>query len=84
VERHTGLLTEILGVVIKTPLLKMDNKAAVDLIKNPVHYGRSKHIRIHYYFVHNCAAEGRIEDQFMGTNDQLAGILTKPLMRIKL
>jgi hypothetical protein len=78
-----GLLTEILGAVIKPRLLKVDNKAAIDLIKNPVHHGRSKHIRIHYHFVCECAAEERIEVQFVGTSDQLADILTKPLAHVK-
>jgi hypothetical protein len=77
----TRLLSEILGEAGKALLLKVDNKAAIDLIKNPVHHGRSKHIRIRYHFVRECATEGRIEVQFMGTNDQLADILAKPLPR---
>jgi hypothetical protein len=60
-------------------LLKVDNKAVIDLIKNLVHHGRSKQIRIRYHFIRECAAEGRIEVQFMGSDDQLADILTKPL-----
>jgi hypothetical protein len=53
------------------------------LIKNPVYHGRNKHIQIRYHFVLECATEGRIEIQFVGTNNQLAGILTKPLPRVK-
>jgi hypothetical protein len=41
------------------------------------------HIRIHYHFVHECVAEGRIVVQFVSTNNQYADILTKPLSRIK-
>jgi hypothetical protein len=52
--RLARLLTEILGAAVKTPLLKVDNKATSDLIKNPVHHGRSKHIQIRYHFVHEC------------------------------
>jgi hypothetical protein len=78
-----GLLSEILGVPEKPPLLKVDNKSAIDLIKNHVHHGRSKHIWIRYHFIRECAAEGRIEVQFVGTNEQLADILTKPLSRVK-
>jgi hypothetical protein len=78
-----GLLTVILGRAVKTHLLKVDNKAAIDLIKNPVHHERSKHIRIHYHFVHECAAVGRIEVQFIGTSDQLTDILTKLLAHIR-
>jgi hypothetical protein len=33
--------------------------------------------------VRECAAEGRIQIQFVGTSDQLANILTKPLPRIR-
>jgi hypothetical protein len=63
----------------KSLLLKVDNKFAIDLIKNPVHHGRSKHIHIRYHFVRDYATDGKIEVQFDGTNDQLADILTKPL-----
>jgi hypothetical protein len=52
-------------------------------MKNPVHHGRGKYIRICYHFVGECVAEGRIVVQFVSTNDQLADILTKPLPRIK-
>jgi hypothetical protein len=55
------LLTELLGIAMKTPLLKMNNKAAIHLIKNPVHHGRSNHIQICYHFIRECASEGRIE-----------------------
>jgi hypothetical protein len=33
--------------------------------------------------VRECAAEGGIEIQFVGTSDQLADILIKPLLRIR-
>jgi hypothetical protein len=78
-----GLLSEILGTPEKPPQLKVDNKSAIDLIRNPVHHGRSKHIRIRYHFVRECATEGRIEIQFVSTGDQLADILTKPLPRVQ-
>jgi hypothetical protein len=73
------LLGERLGVGLSVPRLKVDNKAVINLIRNPVHHGRRKCIRIHYYFVRECVAEGRIEVQFVATGDQLADILTKPL-----
>jgi hypothetical protein len=64
-----GLLLEILGEAGRAPLLKVDNKVVIDLIKNPVHHGRSKHIHIRCHFIRECATEGRIEIQFVGTND---------------
>jgi hypothetical protein len=64
-------------------LLKIDNKLAIDLSKNPVHHRRNKHICIEYHFKCECAAEGRIEIQFVGMNDQLADILTKQLPKTR-
>jgi hypothetical protein len=78
-----GLLSEILGAPGKPLLLKIDNKSAIDLIKNPVHHGQSKHIKIRYHLVRECTAEGRIEIQLVGTNDQLTDILIKPLPRVR-
>jgi hypothetical protein len=62
---------------------RMDNKLAINLAKNPVYHGHSKHIWIRYHFVRECAIIERIEIQFVGMNDQLAHILTKPLLQIK-
>lgn len=78
-----GLLSELLGAAVAPPQLRVDNKSAIDLIKNPVSHGRSKHIRICYHFVRDCVAEGRIKVEFVRTEDHLADILTKSLARIK-
>jgi hypothetical protein len=77
----TGLLAEILGESGRPPLLKFDNKSDIDLIRNLVHHGQRKHVRMGYHFMRECAAVGRIKIQFVGTSDQLADILTKPLPR---
>jgi hypothetical protein len=77
------LLSEVLAESGKPLVLKIDNKSAIDLIKNSVHHERSKHIRTRYHFVPGCAAEGRVEIQFVGTNDQLADILTMSPPRIR-
>jgi hypothetical protein len=34
-----------------TPLLKVDNKSTIVLIKDPVLHGHSKHIKVKYYLV---------------------------------
>jgi hypothetical protein len=88
-----GLLGEILGAGLSVPRLKVDNKAAIDLIRNPIHHERSKHIRICYHFVRECAAKGGLKHiricyhfatiLFITTGDQLTDILTKPLQRVK-
>nr|GEW43406.1 ribonuclease H-like domain, reverse transcriptase, RNA-dependent DNA polymerase [Tanacetum cinerariifolium] len=35
--------------------IQVDNKSAIELIKNPVFHGRSKHIDTKYHFIRECA-----------------------------
>lgn len=36
--------------------LFIDNRSAVDLAKNPMFHGRSKHIDVRYHFIRECRA----------------------------
>jgi hypothetical protein len=65
------------------PEIKIDNKSAISLIKNPVHHDRSKHIDVRFHFVRECAQDGLIEVSFIKTDSQLGDILTKALGRSK-
>jgi hypothetical protein len=62
------------------PEIKIDNKSAISLIKNPVHHDRSKHIDVRFHFVRECAQDGLIEVSFIKTDSD---ILTKALGRSK-
>ena len=61
------------------PKLFIDNKSAISLSKNPVFHERSKHIDIWYHFIRECVEEGKIDIDYVQTNDQLADTLTKGL-----
>ncbi|XP_020266632.1 uncharacterized protein LOC109842134 [Asparagus officinalis] len=50
----------------------VDNKSAIQLAKNPVHHGRSKHIDTRFHFL-------TIELKHCHTTEQVADIFTKPL-----
>jgi hypothetical protein len=56
-----------------------DNKSAIDLIRNPVHHQRSKHIDVRFYFVREQQEAGEIDVQQISTTYQLADPLTRPL-----
>ena len=77
------LLADLLDVEASAPVLRVDNKSAISLIKNPVHHDRTKHIDMKYHYVRECAERGLIEVQFIGTAEQLGDILTKALGRLK-
>lgn len=64
-------------------VLKVDNKSAISLSKNPVFHDRSKHIDTRYHFIRECVENGKIEVEFINTAGQLTDILTKALGSVK-
>jgi hypothetical protein len=63
--------------------LRVDNKSALALAKNPVFHERSEHIWVRHHFIRGCLEEGSIKASYINTKDQLADLLTKPLGRIR-
>ena len=65
-------------VEVEEPLkLMIDNKSAINLAKNPVLHGRSKHIETKYHFLRNQVQKGVLEVLHCSTQKQLADLLTK-------
>lgn len=77
------MLDELIGGGTVRAVLKVDNKSAIALAKNPVHHERSKHIDTKYHFIRDCVQRGDIAVEHVRTEEQLADILTKPLGRQK-
>lgn len=42
-------------------VLKVDNRSAIALTKNPVFHGRSKHIHRRFHFIRECVENEQIE-----------------------
>ena len=77
------LLGDLIDKEPERVVLNFDNKSAISLCKNPVHHDRSKHIDTKYHYIRQCVAEGKIEVNYVCTEDQLADILTRSLGRQK-
>lgn len=65
-------------------VLWCDNLGATYLSANPVFHARTKHIEIDYHFVRERVAQKQLQIRFIGTSDQIADGLTKPLNSCKL
>jgi hypothetical protein len=76
------LLVELVGGAMLAPKLKVDNKSAIALMKNPVHHDRSKHIDVKFHFVRECCDRKLINVDFVRT-EHLGDILTKGLGRTR-
>ena len=55
-----NLMSYILDVGTGPVVLYIDNRSAIDLAKNPVFHGRSKHIDVRYHFIRECIERGDI------------------------
>ncbi|GKA01623.1 copia protein [Tanacetum coccineum] len=58
-----------------------DNKGAINLSKNPVQHSRTKHIKIRHHFHRDNVQKGNISIKKVSSEDNIVGILTKPLKR---
>jgi hypothetical protein len=77
------LFSELKDAEIGVPMLKVDNKSTISLVKNPVHHDRSKHIDVRYHMIWEYEQTGQIAVDFIRTEEQLRDILTKSLCKIK-
>ena len=67
------------GLNFKNVPLLCDHKSAIKMTQNPVQHGRTKHIDIRHHFIRDHQQKGDIAIHPIGTDDQLANILIKPL-----
>jgi len=65
------------------PVIYCDNLGVIHLSSNPVFHSRMKHIALAYHFVRENVQNGKFRVSFVSTDDQLANILTKPLLRLR-
>jgi hypothetical protein len=73
------LLGDLLGRDAEAVELRVDNKSALALAKNPIFYERNKHIWVKYHFIRSCLDEGSVRANYINTQDQLTDFLTKSL-----
>lgn len=76
------LLMELAGVDEKVELL-MDNQSAIRMTKNPEFHKQTKHIEVRYHFIREKYNEEVFEINYVPTDEQLADIFTKPLLKGK-
>ncbi|XP_071708375.1 secreted RxLR effector protein 161-like [Rutidosis leptorrhynchoides] len=78
--RLIGDILEEVDYVVK---LKCDNESAIKLASNPVFHARTKHIEMRYHFIREKVLSGEKKLANVRTNDQVADIFTKALIKAK-
>jgi hypothetical protein len=56
-----------------------DNTSVINISNNPVMHSKTKHIPMKYHFLQEKVAKKNIRVEYVGTKEQVADILTKPL-----
>jgi hypothetical protein len=77
------LLGDLRNKATESVELKVDNKSALALMKNPVFHDRSKHIRMRFHFIRQAVEEGDVHPDYVSSEDQLADFLTKALPKAR-
>ena len=77
------LFSELFGHVLDTTVILCHNQSGIRLSENPVFHDRSKHIDIRYHFIRDTVQRGVVRLDHIGTDEQVADILTNPLGRVK-
>ena len=75
------LLRSDLRLPMSTPLIYVDNQAALKCLLNRTSSQRTKHVDIHHHFARERVARGELAFEYVGTKAMLADFLTKALPR---
>ena len=59
------------------PTLYVDSQPAIEIIRDPAHHSRTKHIDVRYKFIRQHETRGHITTTYVPTADQLADVCTK-------
>lgn len=83
---QVGLWMRNLFTELRIPItvtLFGDNQGSIKLANNPEFHRRTQHIPLEEHFIRDEIEKGTMSTQWVGTADQLADGLTKPLPRVK-
>jgi hypothetical protein len=64
-----------------TPLY-CDNQGTIACTHDPQHHSRMKHIDLRFHFIRDCVQKGLIDVMHIPGVENVADLLTKPLMRL--
>jgi hypothetical protein len=78
-----NLLTGLFYLEMDATVIFCDNHSCIKMTENPVFHDNMNHIEIQYRYIHNMVQKGVVKLQYVGTYEQVADVLTKPLSHVK-
>jgi hypothetical protein len=77
------LLTCLFDLEMEAIMILCDNQSCIKMTENPVFRDKSKHLEIRYHYICDMVQRGAVKLQYVGTYEQVADVLTKPLSHVK-
>jgi hypothetical protein len=60
-----------------------DNQSCIKMTENPSFHDKLKHIEIRYHYIRDMVQRGVVKLQYVGTDEHVADVSTKPLSHVK-
>jgi hypothetical protein len=77
------LLTGLFDLEMEATVIFCDNQSCIKMTENPVFHDKMKHNEIRYHYIRDMVQKGDVKLQYVGTDEQVEDVLTKPLSRVK-
>jgi hypothetical protein len=76
-------LAGLFDLEMEATMILCDNQSCIKMTENLVYHDRMKHIEIRYHYIRDMVWKGVVKLQYVGTYEQVADVLTKPLSHVK-
>ena len=77
------MLKILFDLEMEATVILCDNQSCIKMTKNPLFHDNSKHIEIWYHYICDMVQRRVVKLQYVGTDEQVADVLTKPLSHEK-
>jgi len=77
------LLIGLFDLEMEATMILCDNQSYINMTENRVFHDNTKHIEIWYHYIHEMIQKGVVKLQYVGTDEKVADVLTKPLSCVK-
>lgn len=80
-----SLISEVFRALQEPTILFSDNKVAIALTCDHQYHAQTKHIDVHYHWIHWVVEQGTIKIIYCPTDNMVTDVLTKalPLAKVK-
>ena len=76
-------INKVVGKELKPLTVSSNNQGSLALAKDNKFHSRTKHIDLHYHFIHEAVEDRKFEVTYIPTEDNIANIFTKSLAKPK-